>query len=476
MSNGKRPGRLAAGALVLSTLAVLSAQGPASKAATDQLARWLETFNAGDRDGWQQFLSRFAQVPPGPVVEQNLALRAQTGGFDLVRIESTGATQVVAIVRERDSEATGARLTIQVEAAEPHRIVQVGLQPGLRLNANVQRLTAGALPAALQAELARRAAAGRFAGAALVGKDGKVLFASAAGDADRERRLPNRLDTRFRNGSMNKMFTAVALLSLVQEGKVALQDPLAKYLPDYPDASIARRVTIHQLLTHTAGTGDVFGPELAAQRDALRQHQDYVARFGSRPLLFEPGQQWMYSNYGFILLGAVIERVSGRSYYDYVRDRVYAPAGMSDTGSDPESVDVPRRAIGYMRPPGSDAWMPNAPTLPYRGTAAGGGYTTVTDLMRFADALLRHRLLDAATTQLLLTGRVEGAGGRYGYGFIEHLSNGVRSVGHGGNAPGMDGDLQIFPDSGYVVAVLSNVDPPAAQRLAEFIALRVPAR
>jgi CubicO group peptidase (beta-lactamase class C family) len=120
--------------------------------------------------------------------------------------------------------------------------------------------------------------------------------------------------------------------------------------------------------------------------------------------------------------------------------------------------------------------MANTPTLPYRGTAAGGGYTTVGDLMRFADALMRHTLLSAEATRLLTTGKVEGAGGRYAYGFIEHVSNGVRSVGHGGNAPGMDGSLEIFPESGYVVAVLANTDPPAAQRVSEFVVNRVPAR
>jgi CubicO group peptidase (beta-lactamase class C family) len=467
--------RLCAAGLALAAVAVLGAQEPSSKAASDQLARWIETFNAGDREAWQRFLSRFVAVPPGPFVDQNLALRRQTGGFELVRVESAEATQVVAVVRERDSEATGARLTIQVEDAAPNRIVQVGVQPGLRLQAQVARLTARALPGAIAADLARRVAADRFSGAVLVAKNGVPVFSSAAGEADLERRVPNRLDTRFRNGSMNKMFTAVAVLSLVQAGKVALQEPLATYLPDYPDPSIARKITIHQLLTHTAGTGDVFGPDLAAHRDELRRHGDYIARFGRQPLLFEPGARWMYSNYGFILLGAVIERVSGQNYYDYVRSHVYARAGMTDTGSEPEAVDVPRRATGYMMAP-DGRWTANAPTLPYRGTAAGGGYTTVTDLMRFADALVHHRLLDVATTQLLLTGRVEGAGGRYGYGFIEHVSKGVRSVGHGGNAPGMDGDLQIFPDSGYVVAVLANVDPPAAQRVSEFIGLRVPAR
>ena len=132
--------------------------------------------------------------------------------------------------------------------------------------------------------------------------------------------------------------------------------------------------------------------------------------------------------------------------------------------------------IATVRPPGASAWVPNDPTLPYRGTAAGGGYTTVTDLMRFADALLRGRLLDARYTALLTTGTVDALGGKYAYGFVEHVESGVRSFGHGGNAPGMDADLRIFPASGYTVAVLANVDPPAAQRVSEFVSNRVPAR
>ena len=159
-----------------------------------------------------------------------------------------------------------------------------------------------------------------------------------------------------------------------------------------------------------------------------------------------------------------------------MRDHVYVPAGMRDTGSEPEGTAVARLSVGYMRPPGSPASMVNTPTLPYRGTAAGGGYTTVGDLMRFADALMRHTLLSAEATRLLTTGKVEGAGGMYAYGFIERRVNGVRSFGHGGNAPGMDGSLEIFPESGYVVAVLANMDAPAAQRVSEFVINRLPAR
>jgi D-alanyl-D-alanine carboxypeptidase len=464
------------GAVMAAAGGVVAQGTPPATPGVEQLRLWIDVFNAGDRAGWQHLLTQFVAPPPGPYVEQHLALRQQTGGFELVRVESASATRIVALVRERDAEGTGARVTLELEAAASGRIVDVRIEPGLRVPVRVARLSESALVRAVEAEVRRRAGADQFSGAVLIARRGRPVYQSAWGFADRERRVANRVDTRLRNGSMNKMFTAVAVLTLVQAGKIRLEAPLGTYLTSYPNPSVATRVTVHQLLTHTGGLGDVFGTELSAVRDQLREHDDYVRRFAQQPLLFEPGSRWMYSNYGFILLGSIVEAVSGQSYYDYVRDHVYRPAGMIDTGSQPESESVPRRAIGYMRPPGTQAWLPNEPTLPYRGTAAGGGYTTVADLMRFAAAVSSGRLLDAKHTALLTTGTVEALGGKYAYGFVEHVTDGVRSFGHGGNAPGMDADLRIFPDSGYVVAVLANVDPPAAQRVSEFISNRVPAR
>ena len=275
---------------------------------------------------------------------------------------------------------------------------------------------------------------------------------------------------------MNKMFTAVAILQLVEAGKVKLTAPLGTYLPDYPNRDVATKVTIHQLLTHTGGTGDIFGPDFDAHRNELRTLADYVKLYGKRGLEFEPGSRWAYSNYGFILLGAVIEKVTGQSYYDYVQRHIYAPAGMTSTGSLPEDQAVPDRSIGYTKPPGTTAWVPNTDTLPYRGTSAGGGYSTVEDLARFAHALLSHKLLSPDSTKLLITGKVKaGPGARYAYGFEDARdADGNGWVGHGGGAPGMNGDLRIYPKSGYVVAVLANIDPPAAQRISEYLDPRLP--
>jgi D-alanyl-D-alanine carboxypeptidase len=312
----------------------------------------------------------------------------------------------------------------------------------------------------------------------LVAKNDRVLFKHAYGLADRKHRKPNTIRTRFRIGSMNKMFTAVATLQLVEAGKVKLTAPLGTYLPDYPNREVATEVTIRQLLTHTGGTGDIFGPDFDAHRNELRTLVDYVKLYGKRGLEFEPGSRWAYSNYGFILLGAVIEKVTGHSYYDYVQAHIYAPAGMTSTGSLPENQAVPGRSIGYTKPPGTTAWVPNTDTLPYRGTSAGGGYSTVGDLERFADALLSHKLLSPGSTNLLITGKVkDGPGTRYAYGFEDARgADGNGWVGHGGGAPGMNGDLKIYPKSGYVVAVLTNLDPPAAQAISDYLDPRLPTR
>jgi D-alanyl-D-alanine carboxypeptidase len=334
----------------------------------------------------------------------------------------------------------------------------------------LHRMTQTDAVAALAAHAAERARADEFAGAVLVARHGRVLLNDAWGRADRKAGTANTPATRFRIGSMNKMFTAVATLQLVEAHKLALDDPIGKHLPDYPNKEVAAKVTVRHLLTHTGGTGDIFGPEFDQHRLGLREHRDYLKLYGRRGLSQEPGSRFEYSNYGFVLLGALIERVTGGSYDDYVRDRVFRPAGMRSTGALPESVEVPHRAVGYLRTsPGGD-WVPNTDTLPWRGTAAGGGYSTVGDLLRFAQALESGTLLSKATLAEATRAHQQ----QYGYGFGMQGQGRLRSYGHGGGAPGMNGELRVFPELGYVVVGLSNLDPPAASELVEFFTLRMP--
>jgi CubicO group peptidase (beta-lactamase class C family) len=239
---------------------------------------------------------------------------------------------------------------------------------------------------------------------------------------------------------------------------------------------VATKVTIAELLQHTGGTGDIFGPEFEAHRLELRDLEDYVKLFGARGPEFEPGTRREYSNYGFILLGVLVQRVSGQSYYDYVRDHIFVPARMTGSGSEPESVAVAGRAVGYTQGP-DGSWSPVTDLLPFRGTSAGGGYTTVGDLLRFATALKNHTLLDARGLDLFSRGDPTAPeGNRFPLGSGRHVWDGAAYFGHNGGFPGMNGDLEIGLDSGYAFVVLGNIDPPAAERISEFIGSRLPSK
>ena len=441
-----------------------------------QFSAWLDVFNGGDRDRYAKFL---AGSFPSRLnsLDKAMAFRERTGGLDLRKLERVSATEAAALVQERDSDQF-ARVELTVDATEPHVITSLNLAAISRpAEFPIARLIEDEAVTGIQDVLRGSSAADRFSGTVLLEKKGQVLFSRAYGLADRERGIPNTLQTRFRVGSMNKMFTGVAVLQLVEAGKVGLTAPVGEYLTGYRNRDVAARVTIHHLLTHTGGTGGIFGPEFQAHRLELRTLDDYVRLYGDRGPEFEPGSRWRYSNYGYILLGTVIEKVTGQTYYDYVQAHIYEPAQMTATGSQPEDQPVPDRSVGYMKPPGTAERVPNTETLPYRGTSAGGGYSTAGDLARFARALLGHQLLRPESTRLLITGKAGHAPGTgYAYGFEDHRdTDGNGSVGHNGGAPGMNGNLRIYPQSGYITVVLANTDPPAAQRIAVWLDARLPA-
>src|SRR3990172_5807985 len=251
------------------------------------------------------------------------------------------------------------------------------------------RLTEPQLVAALQAHLDSLAAADRFSGVVVLARGDTRVFERAYGMADREAGARNVLDTRFNLGSINKAFTQIAIRQLAQAGKLALADTLIQHLPDYPNRDVSERVTIAQLLEHTSGIGgNIFAAPAGGSRNDLRRTADFMALFAHESLQFEPGSRQQYYNAGYVVLGAVIERLSGMSYYDFVRANVFEPAGVTSTGSYARDSLPPNSAVGYTRgSPDSAAQGPlrrNTETLPGRGSAAGGGYSTAEDLLRFA--------------------------------------------------------------------------------------------
>lgn len=297
---------------------------------------------------------------------------------------------------------------------------------------------------------ARAAEAGRFSGAVLVARDGQPLFQQAYGMADRERRVANTLETRFNLGSMNKMFTAVAIAQLVAQGKLSFKDPVAKYLPDFPTPAAARKIRIEHLLTHTSGLGSYFSPRFFRERPQTVAAMMSVAR-DDTTLAFEPGNGLRYSNTAFLALGAIIEKVTGQDYYDYIRQHVFAPAGM--TASSWPSAAEPGRALEYMPSrDGSGGWVADGFR---RGSPAGGGVSTVGDLLRFSQALLSGRLVPLEYARTLITPKPEVGSRTYGYGFGT-TQQPLRIVGHNGGKPGVFAQLDIYPDNGYTTVILMN--------------------
>lgn len=428
---------------------------------------WMDAFNTADTAKQSAFEA--AHSPPRSFASY-AGTRFATGGFALVRYEKEEPTTVVALVQEKNSD-TVAHATLSLSDGQSGKISAFLLKRVPRPDdLAIKRMPVDEAMALTAQRLEELAKQDLFSGVVLVARGDKVILERAVGYSDREAKRPITFDTQFRIGSMNKMFTSVAILQLADEGKLSLDDTVGKYIPGYPAKDVATKVKIRHLLTHSGGTGDIFGPEFFKQRLELKTLDDYYRLYGARELDQEPGASFRYSNYGYILLGLIIEKASGMSYYDYVREKIFAPAGMTATDSLPETEAVPGRSVGYMRRDGQ--WKPNADTLPWRGTSAGGGYSTARDLLKFALALQSGKLLSKEK----LAEATKAQMGDYGFGFFTGGQGALRQYGHGGGAPGMNGELRIYPESSLVIVVLSNLDPPTATNIANFLDLRISGR
>jgi D-alanyl-D-alanine carboxypeptidase len=326
----------------------------------------------------------------------------------------------------------------------------------------------------VQRLLDTQAAADLFSGAVLIAHDEKLLISTARGYAIHPNVLPNKSDTKFNIASVTKMLTAVAIMQLVAGGKLDLHTPIATYNPDLPYAS---QITTHQLLTHTAGFGRYWNDAYRAARSDLRTVADYLKLFATTPLEFPPGTRHHYGNAGYVLLGALIEQVTGDSYYDHMQKSIYQLAGMQATSHYDLDLPVANLAAGYTL----DNWFGPVDGLrrvnhfiyAVKGSPAEHCFSTVQDLLLFFQALQTYRLIDAYHTELCMTPHTAGEqpGVSYGYGFhiIDDGKHG-RVTGHGGRALGGDAFALMYRDLGYTVIVLSNYDRPAARIVVNHIA------
>lgn len=447
----------------------LSAVVPFPKTAAGQLAELrLKAFNSGK----EAQLNAYKKAhDPSMSVENELALKNMTGGLDPLRIVRNDDFHISLILREKDGDRVGT-MELEVDQKNPNHVAKFSLMPMPNVPDDLmpQRLSAAEVWSKFQNKLDLWAKQERFSGSIAVARDGKILHERSLGFADRRLQKKNTAKTRYRVGSMYKMLTSVAVLQLVEQDRIALDTPIARYLPKYPNKALADQLTVRHLLTHTGGTGDIFTEEFTQKREQLHEHSDYVTLFGKRAATFAPGAQEEYSNYGYVLLGAIIEAVTTKSYHQVIEENILKPAGMQDTGTEPEGLIAPKLSIGYMRT--ETGLEDNRHTLPWRGTAAGGGYSTTGDLIRFGTALLQGRLLSAKSLAQATQSQVPSQ--LYGFGFQLGGKAETAYFGHDGGAQGMSGALRIYPATGDIIVALSNFDPPATDELVQYYGNRMP--
>lgn len=297
---------------------------------------------------------------------------------------------------------------------------------------------------------------GEFNGSVLVVENGKVIFKKGYGLANMEWNIPNTPDTKFRLGSLTKQFTAMLIMQLVEQGKLKLEGKITDYLTDYSKAA-GDKITIHHLLTHTSGIPNYTNlPTFKTLNRNRYKPADFLKQFSDLPLEFEPGSAFAYSNSGYFLLGAIIEKVTGKTYEKVLQENIFTPLQMNNTGYDMFFKILPKRATGY------DRWnlqYENAPyldlSIPY---AAGSLYSTVEDLALWDQALYSEKLLSASAKAIMFTPYKSDYA--YGWGVyktqIAHLKDSVEAMGHQGGINGFNTSLIRIPKNKHLVVLLNN--------------------
>ena len=300
----------AAAALVWATVTAGAVDVPQTPAGI-ALSIYLAALNSTDNAKIKAFIRKYHRKGKP---QDYLDLHKMFGDLSVLKIETSEPNYIVALLGMSTSDDV-LRAEYKTDPRDPTKVINFELAGWERPDdLAIPRLSQAEALKALNARLDQALAQDKFMGVMLIEDHGKVLLDKAWGYADREKKIPLKVTDKFRLGSMNKMFTAVATLQLVGQRKLSLDGTVGQYLPDYPNKEIANKATIRMLLTHVGGTGDIFGPEFDKHRLQLKTLADYVKLYGSRAPEFPPGSQTSYSNFGFILLGAIVQKVSGEDY------------------------------------------------------------------------------------------------------------------------------------------------------------------
>jgi CubicO group peptidase (beta-lactamase class C family) len=438
-------------------------------AAGKRLKEVVTLLNEGSRQKWKDYIQKsftkkFIEIAP---MARHLRVFSSTcddfGRLEYKSFDKSKSTdfKLIAFVWSPLIESW-LKLSPQVEETPPHKIITIGLDYG-STPADVEPIpkrTDREIVEELKRYLEKLAKADKFSGTILLAKHDSILFKGAYGLASKRFNAPNRIDTKFNLGSMNKMFTGVAVAQLVEKKKLSYEDLVGKYLDSsWIQKETAEKVKIKHLLTHTSGLGSFFNDTYdKTSRRLLREIDDWKPLVKDDKPKFEPGTRWAYSNTGMFLLGAVIEKASGMGYYDYIMEHISKPAGMINSDCYEMDRPVPNLAIGYYKKHTDNGfdWYNNIFLHTIKGGPAGGGFSTVEDLFRFARALMGNQLVSKESVELLTTAKPHLNSLNYGYGFgIRKIGN-ETIVGHSGGFSGINSMLRIYKKSGYIFAIMSN--------------------
>ncbi len=310
----------------------------------------------------------------------------------------------------------------------------------------------------------------KFSGSVLIAKDKTILYQGSFGLASKEHNVINDANTAFNLASMTKMFTGIAIAQLSEKGKLSFNDQISKYLPYLP-SNLTSGITVHHLLTHTSGLGSYWTDEFhSSNHAAYRTLDDYVKLIKDDKQQFTPGSKWAYSNTGFLLLGLIIEKVSGMNYFDYIKQNIFNKAEMAN--ADFYETDIPNKGIAtpYTKdnPYIKDTinWSKPVFIAPVKGSPAGGAFASITDMFHFSNALAGYKLLGKDFTEKVISGKVSYGQPeqqkKYAYGFANQIVNGKVIIFHDGGANGISTIIDIYPELGYTVIILSNYDSPSS--------------
>jgi D-alanyl-D-alanine carboxypeptidase len=418
----------------------------------EALTRWVATNLS------EQATQRF---PVGLRARDDVEQCTANGGFRVAAVTKS-SPDAITLAMVGLTSGTWFEMTLVTNATG--KLDLAGIRPNAPPESALPKdLSDAALASDVKRTVAKLARAGLFSGIVTVARDTQIIVGASGNYADRATHTPITDSTRFTLGSMGKMFTAASVGQLVDQKKISFSDTVGKFFPDYPNETVRRKVTVGMLLSHTAGLGDFLAkrpPEM--MKNGVKRAAEFMPLYDADDPLFPPGTSWAYSNAGLALAGAIVEKVSGEDYPAYLRQHIFAVAGMH--ASDPNNV--PYTGAQLVTP--YTKFTPQGPSPDWQeaehdiGSPAGGAISTTGDLVRFAAALRDGKLESQATfDEMVKPHGTTPSGDKYGYAMEISDTYGRTVVGHGGGFPGVSTHLYLVLGSPYTIVILGNQDPPS---------------